>query len=165
MAVGISFSPVSYLEYRLPGGRRPLLAGILQLSDLHPRVRTVAVSRCAVPARFCPRVVAEKMSAGFTAALCVRQGYRFPRFHTWNILSVTYRGFLQAPFETGVWDSGEGKDGKTATAGFVSGLMKSIPPMNEMFQMAAISVLTMMSASWVAFSRAARAASAFCSAA
>ena len=35
-----------------------------------------------------------------------------------------------------VWDSGEGKDGKTATAGFVSGLMKSIPPMNEMFQMA-----------------------------
>ena len=57
---------------RLPGGRRPLLAGILQLSDLHPRVRTVAVSRCAVPARFCPRVVAEKMSAGFTAALCVR---------------------------------------------------------------------------------------------
>ncbi len=35
-----------------------------------------------------------------------------------------------------VWDSGEGRDGKTATAGFVSGLMKSIPPMNEMFQMA-----------------------------
>ena len=35
-----------------------------------------------------------------------------------------------------VWDSGEGRDGKTATAGFVSGLMKSIPPMNEMFDMA-----------------------------
>ena len=35
-----------------------------------------------------------------------------------------------------VWDGGEGKDGKTATAGFVSGLMKSIPPMNEMFDMA-----------------------------
>ena len=31
---------------------------------------------------------------------------------------------------------GEQKDGKTATAGFVSGLMKSIPPMNEMFDMA-----------------------------
>ena len=35
-----------------------------------------------------------------------------------------------------VWDGGENKDGKTATANFVSGLMKSIPPMNEMFDMA-----------------------------
>ncbi len=35
-----------------------------------------------------------------------------------------------------VWDSGEGKDGKNATAGHISGLMKSIPPLNEMFQMA-----------------------------
>ncbi len=35
-----------------------------------------------------------------------------------------------------VWDGGSGKDGKTATADFVSGLMKSIPPMNEMFNMA-----------------------------
>ena len=35
-----------------------------------------------------------------------------------------------------VWDGGEQKDGKTATAGFVSGLMKSIPPMNELFDMA-----------------------------
>ena len=26
-----------------------------------------------------------------------------------------------------VWDGGEGRDGKTATAGFVSGLMKTIP--------------------------------------
>ena len=35
-----------------------------------------------------------------------------------------------------VWD-GAGGDGKnTATAGFVSGLLKSIPPMNEMFKMA-----------------------------
>lgn len=36
-----------------------------------------------------------------------------------------------------VWDSlGNGKDGKTATADFLSGMMKSIPPMNEMFDMA-----------------------------
>lgn len=37
-----------------------------------------------------------------------------------------------------VWDSngGAGKDGKTATANFLSGIMKSIPPMNEMFDMA-----------------------------
>lgn len=35
-----------------------------------------------------------------------------------------------------VWDSGAEKDGKSSTAGFVSGLLKSIPPMNEMFDMA-----------------------------
>ncbi|MEA4853003.1 MAG: SPFH domain-containing protein [Christensenella sp.] len=35
-----------------------------------------------------------------------------------------------------VWDSGEGKDGKSSTANFLSGLMKSIPPMNEIFEMA-----------------------------
>ena len=36
-----------------------------------------------------------------------------------------------------VWDNGaNGQDGKTATAGFVSGLMRSIPPMNELFDMA-----------------------------
>lgn len=35
-----------------------------------------------------------------------------------------------------VWDSGAGSDGKTATAGFVSGLMKSVPPMGELFDMA-----------------------------
>ncbi len=34
-----------------------------------------------------------------------------------------------------VWDGGE-KDGKNATAGFLSGMMKSIPPMSEMFDMA-----------------------------
>ena len=37
-----------------------------------------------------------------------------------------------------VWDSnGAGSaDGKTTTANFLSGMMKSIPPMNEMFNMA-----------------------------
>ncbi|MBR2906761.1 MAG: flotillin family protein [Clostridia bacterium] len=37
-----------------------------------------------------------------------------------------------------VWDSGSGssKDGKTTTADFVSGLMKSVPPMQEIFDMA-----------------------------
>lgn len=34
-----------------------------------------------------------------------------------------------------VWDSGSAS-GKSATAGFLSGLMKSIPPMNELFDMA-----------------------------
>ena len=34
-----------------------------------------------------------------------------------------------------VWDSGNGK-GESSTANFLSGLMKSIPPMNELFNMA-----------------------------
>jgi len=38
-----------------------------------------------------------------------------------------------------VWDGGE-NDGKTATAGFVSGLMKSVPPMNELFNMAGMNL-------------------------
>ena len=36
-----------------------------------------------------------------------------------------------------VWDNGaQTADGKGTTANFVSGLMKSIPPMNDMFNMA-----------------------------
>ncbi len=35
-----------------------------------------------------------------------------------------------------VWDSGaNGADGKNATAGFLSGLMKSVPPMQEVFEL------------------------------
>ena len=42
-----------------------------------------------------------------------------------------------------VWDNGaSGENGKTATANFVSGLMKSIPPMNEMFDMAGMKLPT-----------------------
>ena len=39
-----------------------------------------------------------------------------------------------------VWDSGADKEGKTATAGYISGLMKSIPPMSEMFDMAGMNL-------------------------
>ncbi|MDD3478073.1 MAG: SPFH domain-containing protein [Candidatus Izemoplasmatales bacterium] len=35
-----------------------------------------------------------------------------------------------------VWDNGNSKDGSTSTANFLSSLMKSIPPMNELFNMA-----------------------------
>ena len=36
-----------------------------------------------------------------------------------------------------VWDgNGNSENGKTATANFLSGMMKSIPPMNELFQQA-----------------------------
>jgi flotillin len=35
-----------------------------------------------------------------------------------------------------VWDGMNGKDGNPTTANFLSGMLKSIPPMNEMFKMA-----------------------------
>lgn len=35
-----------------------------------------------------------------------------------------------------VWDSMGGKDGSSTTANFLSGMLKSIPPMNELFEMA-----------------------------
>ena len=41
-----------------------------------------------------------------------------------------------------VWDSGNGAgaDGKSSTANFISGLMKSVPPMNEIFEMAGMNL-------------------------
>ncbi len=40
-----------------------------------------------------------------------------------------------------VWDSGaDGANGKGSTAGFVSGLMKSVPPLNELFDMAGLNL-------------------------
>ncbi|MCQ2161142.1 MAG: flotillin family protein [Bacteroidales bacterium] len=35
-----------------------------------------------------------------------------------------------------VWDTGNGTDGKTATSNFISGMMKSVPPLDELFKMA-----------------------------
>ena len=35
-----------------------------------------------------------------------------------------------------VWENGSGKDGKTSTANFLSGMYKSVPPLQEMFNMA-----------------------------
>ena len=39
-----------------------------------------------------------------------------------------------------VWDSGANADGKSSTANFVSGLMKSVPPLNELFNQAGLSL-------------------------
>ena len=39
-----------------------------------------------------------------------------------------------------VWDGGKGDNGKTATANFVSGLMGSVPPLEELFKMAGMSL-------------------------
>ena len=35
-----------------------------------------------------------------------------------------------------VWDSGSSADGKTATSHFISGMMKSVPPLEDLFKMA-----------------------------
>jgi flotillin len=35
-----------------------------------------------------------------------------------------------------VWENGGGKDGKTATSNFISGMYKAVPPLQEMFNMA-----------------------------
>jgi flotillin len=35
-----------------------------------------------------------------------------------------------------VWDGGQNENGQTATAGFLSGMMKSVPPLNELFKQA-----------------------------
>ncbi len=35
-----------------------------------------------------------------------------------------------------VWENGAGKDGKTSTSNFISGMYKSVPPLQEMFNMA-----------------------------
>ena len=39
-----------------------------------------------------------------------------------------------------VWDSGKGGDGKTSTADFISGLYGSVPPLQEMFNMAGLNL-------------------------
>ena len=39
-----------------------------------------------------------------------------------------------------VWDSGNGADGKGSTANFLSGLMKSVPPMSDLFNMAGLNL-------------------------
>lgn len=39
-----------------------------------------------------------------------------------------------------VWDGGESKEGKTATANFLSGMAKSLPPMNDLFSMAGLNM-------------------------
>ena len=39
-----------------------------------------------------------------------------------------------------VWDGGKSENGKTATANFVSGMMQSIPPLEDLFKMAGLSL-------------------------
>ena len=56
-----------------------------------------------------------------------------------QILAESFREVAQTKSidKITVWDSGaKTADGKSTTADFISGLYKSIPPLNEMFDMA-----------------------------
>lgn len=39
-----------------------------------------------------------------------------------------------------VWDSGNGSDGNSSTANFVSGMMRTVPPLNDLFNMAGLNL-------------------------
>lgn len=39
-----------------------------------------------------------------------------------------------------VWDSGNGEQGKNSTANFVSGMMKTVPPLDDLFRMAGLNL-------------------------
>ena len=39
-----------------------------------------------------------------------------------------------------VWDNGDAGDGKTSTANFLSGMLKSLPPLEEVYNMAGLSL-------------------------
>ncbi|MFY7651576.1 MAG: flotillin family protein [Chitinophagaceae bacterium] len=41
-----------------------------------------------------------------------------------------------------VWDSGNGESGNNSTANFVSGMMKTVPPLNDLFNMAGLNLPT-----------------------
>ncbi|RYY70830.1 MAG: flotillin family protein [Chitinophagaceae bacterium] len=41
-----------------------------------------------------------------------------------------------------VWDSGNNAEGNTSTANFVSGMMKTVPPLNDLFNMAGLNLPT-----------------------
>jgi len=46
-----------------------------------------------------------------------------------------------------VWDGGQGQNDKTSTANFVSGLLKTLPPLNDMFKMAGLELPNFLSVS------------------
>ena len=46
-----------------------------------------------------------------------------------------------------VWDGGNGANGKTATSNFISGMMQSVPPLNDLFKMAGMELPTYLKGS------------------
>ena len=59
---------------------------------------------------------------------------RSPLRHRPNLLNKFYP----------IWDGGQNGDGKTSTANFISGMMKSVPPLDEVFTMAGMQLPTML---------------------
>jgi len=58
-----------------------------------------------------------------------------------NLIKIQVDAIKNIKFDkVTVWDSGTGANGQTSTASFLSGLMKSVPPMNEMFEMAGMNL-------------------------
>ena len=43
-----------------------------------------------------------------------------------------------------VWDNGQSQNGKTSTANFISGMMQSVPPLDEVFSMAGMQLPTIL---------------------
>jgi len=43
-----------------------------------------------------------------------------------------------------VWDGGQNGDGKTSTANFISGMMKSVPPLDEVFAMSGMQLPSLL---------------------
>ena len=43
-----------------------------------------------------------------------------------------------------VWDGGKNGDGKTATSGFLSGMMQAVPPLNEVFKQVGMELPTFL---------------------
>ena len=43
-----------------------------------------------------------------------------------------------------VWDGGQNGDGKTSTANFISGMMKSVPPLDEVFSLAGMQLPSLL---------------------
>lgn len=43
-----------------------------------------------------------------------------------------------------VWDGGNGGEGKTSTANFISGMLKSVPPLEEVFAMAGLQIPSLL---------------------
>ena len=43
-----------------------------------------------------------------------------------------------------VWDGGKTENGKTSTANFISGMMQSVPPLDEVFTMAGMQLPSLL---------------------
>ena len=128
VVLGLGVSGRAAADYLLSQGVRPLYLMEEKPSDAMREL----VLRGAIPLR---------ELSGISFGLLVRSP-GIPERHPAVILARE-RGAVVTN-EIGLWFSGAeiptlgvtGSDGKTTTANFLSGIMQSIPPMNEVFNMA-----------------------------